>query len=143
MLKITLVRSVIGAKPVNVKTVKALGLRKTGRTVYREDTPAIRGMVRNVDHLLKVETVDAAPAGATKPKRSAPKAEAPAATAAVQVEKPAAPKTEAKKPAAKKPSDKKPATKKAAPKAGRKPETDRKAFAELGKTKKPAKKKES
>jgi large subunit ribosomal protein L30 len=150
MLKITLVKSVIGAKPVNQKTVRALGLRKTGRTVYREDSPSTRGMIRNVQHLLKVEKVDAVPEKAAKARSAVVTHAAPKAEPAPRVEKPkaAAPKTEekkkpapAKKPAAKKPADKKPAAKKEAAKpAGRKPDTERKAFGEIGK--KPAKKKE-
>jgi large subunit ribosomal protein L30 len=148
MLKITLVKSVIGAKPVNQKTVRALGLRKTGRTVYREDSPSTRGMIRNVQHLLKVETVDAAPAKVAKSKSAVVTFSAPKAEPAPKVEKPkaAAPATKAPKPAAKKPAAKKPAAKKPAAKkeaakpTGRKPETDRKAFGEIGK--KPAKKKE-
>lgn len=146
MLKITLVKSVIGAKPVNQKTVRALGLRKTGRTVYREDSPSTRGMIRNVQHLLKVEKVDAVPEKAAKLKSAVVTHAAPKAEPAPKAEKPkAAPQEKkaapAKKPAAKKPAEKKPAAKKEAAKpAGRKPETERKAFGEIGK--KPAKKKE-
>ncbi len=148
MLKITLIRSVIGAKPVNRKTVKALGLRKTGRTIYREDVPSIRGMIHNVRHLVKVESVDAAPAKVAKPKKVAVAKPAPkvvAAPVAVKDKPKAEKKPAAKKPAAKKPAPKnKPAAKKAAPKApaGRKPDTSRKAFGEIGK-KSSAKKKES
>jgi large subunit ribosomal protein L30 len=151
MLKITLVKSVIGAKPVNQKTVRALGLRKTGRTVYREDSPSTRGMIRNVQHLLKVENVDGVPAKVAKAKSAVVTFAAPKAEPAPKAEKPkkaAAPKAEPKKaaPVAKKPAAKKPAAKKPAPKkepakpAGRKPDTDRKGFGEIGK--KPAKKKE-
>lgn len=143
MLKITLMRSVIGAKPVNRKTVSALGLRKTGRTIYREDVPSIRGMIHNVRHLVKVETVDAAPAKVAKPKKvkaakPAPKAVvAPAPKSATHEPKPAK-KPAAKKPAAKKPAPKnKPAAKKPAPKApARKADTERKSFGEVGKKKK-------
>lgn len=149
MLKITLVRSVIGNKPINRRTVQALGLRKTGRTVYREDTPSVRGMIRNVQHLLRIESVDAAPAKATKAKAPAAKVvSAPVESKAAVVVKatPAAPKPATKKPAAKKPAHKKPAPKKPEAKkpAPRKADTDRKAFGELGKAAKPgAKKKES
>jgi large subunit ribosomal protein L30 len=142
MLKITLVKSVIGAKPVNRKTVSALGLRKTGRTIYREDVPSIRGMIHNVRHLLRVETVDAMPAKVVKPKKAKMPKPAPKAVAAPAPKAPA-PKTErkppAKKPAAKKPAPKsKPEPKKPAPKApaGRKPDTQRKSFGEVGKKKK-------
>ena len=54
MLKITLVRSVIGNTPGNRKTVQALGLRRTGRTVYRQDTPSVRGMIAKIPHLVEV-----------------------------------------------------------------------------------------
>lgn len=54
-LKITLVKSTIGAIPKHKKTVVALGLRKTGRSVVLPDNAATRGMVKQVQHLLKVE----------------------------------------------------------------------------------------
>ncbi len=56
-LKITLVKSVIGAKPKHKKTVEALGLRKTNTSVVQKDNEATRGMIRQVSHLLKVEEV--------------------------------------------------------------------------------------
>jgi len=55
MLKITLVRSPIGAKPKHRATVEALGLRKLHATVEQKDNPAIRGMIQRVKHLIKVE----------------------------------------------------------------------------------------
>lgn len=54
-LKITLVRSPIGAKPKHRLTIKALGLRKIGASVVQKDNPAIRGMIHHVKHLIKVE----------------------------------------------------------------------------------------
>ena len=54
-LKITLVKSTIGAVPKNRKTVEALGLRKIGKTVEMPDNKAVRGMIQNVRHLVKVE----------------------------------------------------------------------------------------
>lgn len=54
-LKITLVKSTIGAVPKHKKTVEALGLKKTGRTVVLPDNAATRGMVKQVKHLVKVE----------------------------------------------------------------------------------------
>ncbi|MFV0503255.1 MAG: 50S ribosomal protein L30 [Lachnospirales bacterium] len=54
-LKITLVKSTIGAKPKQKKVVQALGLRKTNSSVIQKDNPAIRGMVDKVSHLVKVE----------------------------------------------------------------------------------------
>ena len=55
MLKITLVRSPIGAKPKHRATIEALGLRKLHATVQQKDNPAIRGMIHHVKHLIKVE----------------------------------------------------------------------------------------
>jgi large subunit ribosomal protein L30 len=56
-LKITLVKSTIGAKPKHKLTVEALGLHKLNHTVEKTDTPAIRGMVQQVRHLVKVEEI--------------------------------------------------------------------------------------
>ncbi|RJF71867.1 MULTISPECIES: 50S ribosomal protein L30 [Deinococcus] len=54
-MKIKLVRSVIGRPENQVKTVQALGLRKIGQTREVNDTPAMRGMVNTVKHLLEVQ----------------------------------------------------------------------------------------
>ena len=56
-IKITLVRSVAGTLPVQRKTVKVLGLGKINSYVIREDNPVKRGMVRTVEHLVKVEEI--------------------------------------------------------------------------------------
>ena len=56
-LKITLVRSTIGAIPKHKATVKALGLTKLNKTVEMPDNAAIRGMVNQVRHLVKVEEI--------------------------------------------------------------------------------------
>ncbi len=56
-LKITLTRSVIGRPEDQRATVKALGLGKTNSSVIQEDTPAIMGMVRKIEHLVTVEKV--------------------------------------------------------------------------------------
>jgi len=53
-LKVTLVRSIIGLSPKQEATVKALGLRRMNRSVVHEDTPAIRGMIAKVPHVLRV-----------------------------------------------------------------------------------------
>ena len=45
----------IGRQEKQHKVLRGLGLRKLGRSVVREDTPAIRGMVAKVNHLVKVE----------------------------------------------------------------------------------------
>ena len=54
-LKITQVRSGIGRKPAQVKTLRALGLRKIGHSVVRKDTPDVRGMLFTIKHLIEVE----------------------------------------------------------------------------------------
>ncbi|GGM04190.1 50S ribosomal protein L30 [Deinococcus aerophilus] len=54
-IKITLKRSIIGRPQNQVDTVKALGLRKIGDSREVSDSPAVRGMVRTVQHLLEVE----------------------------------------------------------------------------------------
>ena len=56
-LKITLVRSTIGEKPVVRATVQSIGLRKLHHSVERPDTPDVRGMVFRAKHLLDVEEV--------------------------------------------------------------------------------------
>ncbi|MCR5723644.1 MAG: 50S ribosomal protein L30 [Treponema sp.] len=55
MIKVTLVKSVIGQKADKKATVRSLGLKKISSSVVKEDTPAIRGMVEAVSHLVKVE----------------------------------------------------------------------------------------
>lgn len=54
-LKVTLVKSTIGAIPKHRKTVEALGLKKLNKTVELPDNVAVRGMVKQVCHLVKVE----------------------------------------------------------------------------------------
>ena len=54
-LKVTLVKSTIGAIPKQVKTVEALGLKKLNQTVELPDNDAVRGMIFKVNHLVKVE----------------------------------------------------------------------------------------
>lgn len=56
-IKITLTKSPIGRKPEQKKTVVALGLGKMNSFVVKEDTPAIRGMVTAISHLVTVEDV--------------------------------------------------------------------------------------
>ena len=56
-LKITLVKSPIGAVPKQVKTVEALGLRKLNKTVELPDNAATRGMIQQVRHVVKVEEI--------------------------------------------------------------------------------------
>ena len=54
-LKITLVKSVNGRIPKHAATLEALGLKKMNKTVTRPDNPAVRGMVKKLSYLLKVE----------------------------------------------------------------------------------------
>jgi large subunit ribosomal protein L30 len=58
MIKITLVRSPIGYPRNQKEVIKGLGLRKLQSSVIREDRPEIRGMIRKITHLLKVEAVE-------------------------------------------------------------------------------------
>lgn len=53
-IKIKLVRSVIGTPENHRKNVEALGLKKIGQIVEKEDTPQIRGMINKVNHLVEV-----------------------------------------------------------------------------------------
>lgn len=54
-IKIKQVKSRIGAPKDQKRTLDALGLKKLNRVVEHEDTPAIRGMVRKVHHLVQIE----------------------------------------------------------------------------------------
>lgn len=56
-LKVTQIRSTIDCKEPQKRTIIALGLGKIRRTAVHNDTPQIRGMVRAVAHLVKVESV--------------------------------------------------------------------------------------
>ena len=56
-LKVTLKHSTIGRNQKQVETVKGLGLRKIGQSRVLENTPAVRGMVKKVLHLVDVEEV--------------------------------------------------------------------------------------
>lgn len=53
-IKITQVRSRIGAPKDQKRTLQSLGLKKIRQSVEREDTPTLRGMVRKVRHLVSV-----------------------------------------------------------------------------------------
>ena len=54
-IKVTLVRSMIGRPEKHRRVLRGMGLTKINRTVELEDTPAIRGMVDTVSHLVKAE----------------------------------------------------------------------------------------
>jgi large subunit ribosomal protein L30 len=57
-LKVTQVRSLISQNSRNRAVVKGLGLTKIGKSVIVENTPAFRGMIKKVIHLVKVEEAD-------------------------------------------------------------------------------------
>jgi len=54
-LEITLTRSVIGRTDRQRKTVQTLGLKKVNDSVVREDTPAVRGMINKISHIVTVK----------------------------------------------------------------------------------------
>lgn len=56
-LNITLVKSMIGRPEKHRKVLRGMGLTKMHRTVQLEDTPAIRGMIEKVSHLVRAEEV--------------------------------------------------------------------------------------
>ena len=58
-VKITLTRSLIGYPKDQRATDKALGLTKIRTSVVKEDSPALRGMIHKVEHMVKVEEVKA------------------------------------------------------------------------------------
>ena len=55
MLKVTLVKSPIACRQTHQRTVRGLGLRRLRHTVELEDTPAVRGMIRQVGYLVRLE----------------------------------------------------------------------------------------
>lgn len=56
-IKVTLKKSVIGSTESQRATVRGLGLRKLNSTKTLENTPAVRGMVKKVIHLVDVEEI--------------------------------------------------------------------------------------
>jgi large subunit ribosomal protein L30 len=54
-LKITQIRSTIGQTDQHLGTLRALGLGKIGRSAEHRDSPELRGMLRHVNHLVRVE----------------------------------------------------------------------------------------
>ena len=55
MKKVTLVKSLIGAKPNQKATAKSLGLNKIGDLIVHEDNAVLAGKVKVISHLVKVE----------------------------------------------------------------------------------------
>ncbi len=56
-LRITYSKSAIGYTERQKATIKALGFKRLYQTIEHEDTPAIRGMIQKINHLLTVEEV--------------------------------------------------------------------------------------
>ena len=54
MIKIKLVKSLIGKPENHRRTIQALGLKKIGQVVEKNDTPQIRGMIHQVDYMVDV-----------------------------------------------------------------------------------------
>jgi large subunit ribosomal protein L30 len=57
-LRVTYAKSAIGYNQRQKRTIAALGLHKLGQTVEKPDTPAIRGMIARVRHLVTVEEAE-------------------------------------------------------------------------------------
>ncbi len=55
MVSITQIKSAIGYSKKHKATIRALGLRRMNQTVQHEDSPALRGMLSKVDHLVHIE----------------------------------------------------------------------------------------
>jgi len=56
-IKITQIRSIINRPKSQKATISALGLGKINRTVEKENTPQLQGMIKKVGHLVKVQEV--------------------------------------------------------------------------------------
>jgi len=58
VIRITLRKSQIGRPARQRQVLAGLGLRRIGQTVLRTDTPAVRGMIAKVSHLVEARPVD-------------------------------------------------------------------------------------
>ena len=56
-LKITLVKSTIGAVPKHKATATSMGLRKLNKSIELPDNAATRGQIQQIKHLVKVEEI--------------------------------------------------------------------------------------
>jgi large subunit ribosomal protein L30 len=57
MKKVTLVKSLIGAKPNQKATAQSLGLKKIGDSITHEDNAVLAGKIKVISHLVKTENV--------------------------------------------------------------------------------------
>ncbi len=55
MLRVTLVKSMIGRPEKHRKVLRGMGLTKMNRTVELQDTPSVRGMINAVSHMVRAE----------------------------------------------------------------------------------------
>ncbi len=58
-IRVTQVRSTIGVQRQHRGTLRALGLGRIGKTRLHDDSPTLRGMLRQVDYLIRVEENEA------------------------------------------------------------------------------------
>jgi large subunit ribosomal protein L30 len=58
IVRVTYIRSSIGLNKKQKATVKALGLNRLGDSIEKSNTPAVRGMIDHVGHLVSVEVVE-------------------------------------------------------------------------------------
>ena len=56
-LEITQVRSVSGRQDIQRRTLRALGIKKNQTSVIQNDTPAIRGMINKIPHMISVREI--------------------------------------------------------------------------------------
>ncbi|HHY96823.1 50S ribosomal protein L30 [Acholeplasma equifetale] len=56
-VQITLKKSLIGRRPNQIKTAHALGLKKIGQSVVKEQNDAINGMIQTIQHLVEVKEI--------------------------------------------------------------------------------------
>jgi len=54
-IRVTQIKSVIGATPLHKLTMTAIGFRRNYQTLVKTDTPQLRGMIHQVRHLVRVE----------------------------------------------------------------------------------------
>jgi large subunit ribosomal protein L30 len=67
-LRVTLKKGLVGCSQAQRGTVRALGLKRIGQTVEKEDRPEIRGMLFKVRHMVEIE-----PAGSPEKRTVSPK----------------------------------------------------------------------
>lgn len=59
MLKVTQIKSLIGAQEKHKRTMRAIGFHHNYETLIKKDTPQLRGMLHQVRHLVRVELMEA------------------------------------------------------------------------------------